>query len=344
MDKYKTLAFSKNLYPRTVINNFASSVDQWNLLSDRKKELALLKINCNILLCNLELLEESQEGKKRRLSHDIASECIEKTVKRPKILCEENQTKETEDPIPSTSKETNSSDLTETWDDEDDETDFYSDPTKYRFQMIKYMDNPAMIQSFFCTKWGYEKTDLIWDIVDKKDHIFIKVEITSDANKAKLNFSDSMKTFNGKATLCVVDPFNVKIIWPYNDQNLKSEEKVLNFLLKRKAALDSLQILETDLQNAEDLKKEIFTSDYFNKGMREWINDWNKESYETYSYDDLYSEEQKYPKTIGPSQLISLLSNLEEDNRQDNIKYKGKISPEGWVYNIRGKWEKDSEI
>ncbi|CAH1106895.1 unnamed protein product [Psylliodes chrysocephalus] len=110
------------------------------------------------------------------------------------------------------------------------------------------------------------------------------------------------------------------------------EEEVTTFLSKRLALVKKLGIIEIKLQFSSDIAKTIFASSYFNQGLKKWINDWNEEAYVQYDAKELYGDVIKYPSTRGPSDLLSALSNLEEPDRYQVIRYKGKISPEGWVH------------
>lgn len=124
---------------------------------------------------------------------------------------------------------------------------------------------------------------------------------------------------------------------------LRSEIKVRAFLLKRKNILNQLGIPETDIHSKMDLKKEIFQSKYFNNGMRRWIDDWSTELYVKYTIQDLYPVTAQPPETISQEKLLVLLTRvLPLDS--PIIKWRGKISPEGWAHNYRGTWKTDKEM
>lgn len=125
LDKYKSLAFHSKLYPAAIINNKAASQINWNVKSNREKELLLLKITCNVLLCNLELLEEQkrkhenenqdQEQKKQKAKIEDTTSNIESTT----ASC-----------VASTEMKSSSSSNTTATNDSNEE--FYSAPEKFK--------------------------------------------------------------------------------------------------------------------------------------------------------------------------------------------------------------------
>lgn len=107
--------------------------------------------------------------------------------------------------------------------------------------------------------------------------------------------------------------------------------------------MSNLGILESKIQTSKNLAKEVFKSRYFLTSMNKWINDWNMESFKEYTKEELYGDLTRTPTTISPKELKEKRTIHYEDDA-GYIKWRGKLSPEGWVHNILGTWKTDREM
>lgn len=110
---------------------------------------------------------------------------------------------------------------------------------------------------------------------------------------------------------------------------IKSEPNVLTFPKKRSMVVEYLNIINTRIQKSDNLIKEIFKCSFFNEELAEWTHDWEKDLFQEYSTSFLYGDLENTPNSIKPQEIYKLLFDLEEDDRVENIKWKGKLSPEG---------------
>ncbi|KAL1489111.1 hypothetical protein ABEB36_014055 [Hypothenemus hampei] len=217
-------------------------------------------------------------------------------------------TQEESEVQPSTSRlgsSSNSTTKTEEWEEDADETDFHIDPRKYKLQMIKYMDNGRLQQNTMCNEWQAENSDHIWDIVDKKEKRFIQVSTVVD--KAKEEYFKHKLMFTVRTCLCIINPFTLEILWIHNEEHFKNEEKVLNFLLKRKAALVSFQIIE------KYKRLKIYTKRYLLAIIlvKIWQNE-SKIGIITALRNIPINNIRKFTKTILSEELLGKLTNLQE--------------------------------
>lgn len=160
--------------------------------------------------------------------------------------------------------------------------------------MIKYMDNSKMITSSICSRWGIEKVREIWDIADHKETKFIMVQISENWKKAIEEWESKTSLSQQYIAVIYVDPITCTIESVGLEDTYRSEEKVIAFLIKRKNVMSNLGIMESKMQISKNLALEVFKSRYFFNNVNTWINDWNKESFETYTREELYGDTQNY--------------------------------------------------
>lgn len=229
--------------------------------------------------------------------------------------------------------------------DEEDVSDFLAntDFSKYRLHFIKYNSNKEALMRKYYDLYSEVPRTHIWNIIDKRDKKFIDIVITSKIDELTPSEQDLLANTECGSIL-KIHTETISHKWHNHQDNLRSINKVKFFLEQRKTIMESLGIIETPIQWKSHLEKEIFSSDYFNDGMREWVNIWNSHCFERYSTKDLYDNIIECPSTISCEELQEKLDTLEEDDRAEPIRWKGKIFPEGWGINIAGTWHTDREM
>ncbi|KAK9888972.1 hypothetical protein WA026_004256 [Henosepilachna vigintioctopunctata] len=114
------------------------------------------------------------------------------------------------------------------------------DPSKYRLQMIKYMSCPGGVLSSTCEIWGIKKVERIWDIADHKTLKFIDVKVAASPEEHIREWEFKSRLQPAQTTICIIDPYSIDTCWHNMEKNLRSEEKVKSFLLKRKGVIHHL--------------------------------------------------------------------------------------------------------
>lgn len=127
---------------------------------------------------------------------------------------------------------------------------------------------------------------------------------------------------------------------------IEGMSKALAFLESRRGICQELGILETDVQEERDMLSTVLCSNLINKCVAEWENDILKTMKEKWTLEELY-EPSKGPKpliNITPKTLLDNLTKLNEKERNNGCKWRGKMSPEGIVKNLHARNSKDIEM
>lgn len=107
-----------------------------------------------------------------------------------------------------------------------------------------------------------------WDLADTKENKFMELKVTSNPSFAKEKFIEKSSGMESSSSLCLVDPHTGSVEWYNHEGGLRGEIKVTTFLAIRRLLLNSLNALETQMMDKQDLEKEIFRSPWFNDHMR----------------------------------------------------------------------------
>lgn len=102
--------------------------------------------------------------------------------------------------------------------------------------------------------------------------------------------------------------------------------------------------METELSFSSNLASSVLCSPYINGWCTAWVGDCCEGEEKEIDDSILYSGKKSLASNISPNNLQSLLSTLEEDDREEFVKWKGKILPEGFVSNIVTEESKDSDM
>lgn len=292
MNPYDDLLTNHNLYPEKLTNEIGVLQERWTLMSPRNRELLMRHITACVLLCNKELNKKPCEVSEE--SNILKRKRKEKDSKRSSAKRQKG-----EDQLPSSSKgESDKSGSSSTPSDfswygrgDEDHVDIGLTYTEdYRLSLVRYMYNPSNVISRHCEAFKIKKPDGMWDIFDRLEKKFIYVAFSNDPNHVSMSYINKSLNYPERTACCMINPTTAEIGWVNHSGNLLGKSKVKNFILRRKTIMNALGMLETVIQNRPDLAGEIFTSERFNQGVREWFADWNAESYREIKEEDLYPE------------------------------------------------------
>lgn len=82
---------------------------------------------------------------------------------------------------------------------------------QFRFCLIGYMPNPAVLQSRLCEEWNILNTSRRWDIADYKEQKFICLEISEDLKTAEKRYMKKAVDLRENSAMVVVGPISTNI-------------------------------------------------------------------------------------------------------------------------------------
>nr|QPL15297.1 polymerase PA [Hymenopteran orthomyxo-related virus OKIAV174] len=340
-DKHYDLIFNSNLYPEEVIREFGITGKHWEKESNRSRELSLRHDLACIYLCNLEetpyeeMLENLQQQRKRKWEGGIDETDDASFSKRQRTVS----------PIPSTSifspitkslAGTSSSSGTITMDEVTQEA-------PYRFILVEGMPTPELIQNVHAKQWNMRPPNSLWDIIDVHLKKFIEVKVSNNISNSLLKYHEKRMGMGDSTALCIINPQTGECSWFNHPGHLKGERKVMSFIVTRYEIMRNLNIIDTEVQDMKDLLGYVMPDTMFNDMKKQWVQDWYPiEINETIN--PIILEGNKMPRGVTPRDLLQNLSALNEMNRNNIVKWKGKILPEGWTYNLVESAETDAEM
>lgn len=204
----------------------------------------------------------------------------------------------------------------------------------FRFSLIGYMPNPAVVQSNLCREWNIPNSTRRWDIADYQERKFISLEILEDVEEAEKRFLKKAVDIRENAAMVVVGPISLKIVYTNLLEKAIGESKVRTFLTERRANMKVLGLMETELSFSSNLDTSILCSPYGNEWCTEWLKDCCTGDVETNGDNVIYNGKKVTAANVSPNNFLQNLDNLEEDEREDYVKWRGKTLTEGFVSNI----------
>nr|AYP67572.1 PA [Old quarry swamp virus] len=346
MDKYYRLVYQCNLYPDDIITNFGVLGKHWRNSNYRQRELSLRHDMVCIYLCNMEqkpfdhAVEAILTGVKRKRSLDVNSS-------NNKLFKGSDGGRTS--PQPSTSGSMGSvpgkaSTSTNRSSSSGGTIDLsvHELESQFRYILIEGMPQPELIQNHYAGLWGLNPPDSMWDIIDTVSKKFIEVKVSSNPKSNEV-YDLKKLSIEGHTAYCQVNPRTGACRWIDHEGGLQGEEKVRNFILARCEALNSLDIMETELQEIDDLSSTVFNSPVFNSYMDQWLESWHVPDLEIREMEDMFLQD-KRPCAIHPKQLLDHLSNLKEADRIEIVKWKAKIMPDGWLHDFLTEEDNDWEM
>lgn len=350
MDPYQRLLIETKLYNTEVVENFLSDTPNWNILNYREKEIRALHLTCCVYLCNLEKITDVETILKMGTHKRSLEAKMENSPKRRKVELGPSP----DEPMPSTSEvrstpsssSSNSQRSTNTTikvkiDTADKEGEERLGQ-QFRFSLIGYMPNPAVVQSNLCHEWNIPNSTRRWDIVDHKERKFICLEISENLDEAESRYLKRAVDVRENSAMVVVGPISLSITYTNLTEKPVRESKVRTFLTERRANMKILGLMETELSFSSNLDVAILCSPYINGWCTEWISDCSKGENDTHGDNVLYSGKKSSAANLHPHNFISNLSTLNEESRVDYVKWRGKTLPESFVSNIVTEESKDA--
>lgn len=303
-DFFEDMIRSGLLYVQSFVKEFGEAEPHWFNSSWKEREASLRHDYVCCLLCN----EEVTDTRKRK------GEVLEssKVKQRKPNLC-----------TPSTSSSSGSSGS-------------LGSNKEYRLIMLEGNPTAPMIQAQYEREWGAPKCNKIWDVVDLEESKFIEVKVSSLYEKHKQDYLEGTSGMGDHFALCVANPIDGSVKWVNHRGGLQGELKVSNFLLQRVAYMSERNVTESRLDSVLDLGREIFSCNWFNSNVREWVEGiWSLRGLTeppNYTFNQP-GEEGASLIDVTPSRLLEKLEDPKMRNTEF-VKWKGKILPEPMVANI----------
>lgn len=152
----------------------------------------------------------------KRKEHSVAPVNTARPSKRQKLEDAEEGSEDKEDPkeASSTSGSGSKSSMGMTVEEELNEIDRMEgriDLEKYRFTIVKYMPNPALIQNETCEEWNVPNTTRQRDLIDHVEKKFVSVEIGEDLDDKKKKFLEKAVDIQEQTSMVLVMPISVNI-------------------------------------------------------------------------------------------------------------------------------------
>lgn len=266
MEPYERLIQTSNLYPEQFIQLYGVSSPHWGRETWRQREMSLRHDMVCSLLCNLTKRDkQSRAGPskpKQRKTDDPTND-------------DQSTSSETES---SSDKAYRCAEWTDQPADEDLESEEEGTITyrfdrekRYRFTLLEGKLNIGMIQNKYATKWKTTPPEKMWDLIDRDQRKYVEVKVTVDFSKAKSQYYAFSALNQGHTALFIINPNTLKYEWVDHTGDAPGVHKVISFLANRKAMIEEMGVMESDLSEEYNITTQIFTSDRFTDNVFEWI-------------------------------------------------------------------------
>nr|QPZ88438.1 putative polymerase PA [Soybean thrips quaranja-like virus 4] len=338
MDPFKKLIEECGLYPMETLMNMVANSPHWQKEDSRKNELYLRHLVVCILLCNREpssmedVIETMLTGLgKRKIEASLEDEPASKKLR----------SEEGESVIAGSSTTQGSSGSSGKI-----ETGWEQDELKFRYILLEGTPALQLKQAYFARRFNCLNPTNQWDIVDTKEQKFIEVKVSQSPLAIEKYRQNSVSVPNNSG-LIMVNPTNGEIQLFDKLDVPNGHLKVRDFLLKRSQTMLELGISDNDLLEEPNIEEKVFQSDYINGLTNQWVNDWWVERENIESVEEVHKlikECAETPKAIYPIMLKEKLDNLKGPERVETVKWKGKLTPEGWTLNHKTEFEGDANL
>nr|QMP82374.1 polymerase PA [Lepidopteran orthomyxo-related virus OKIAV1731] len=343
MDAYSKVIAGNQLYPLDVIEQMGKRHPKWHSMGGREKEHTLLHIMLCMLLCNRERINLKQVSLKRK-GNELLSE-------KTKILKLSTSHSSFSEPSTSTAphhahleSQSTSTSTTETTEDEMmEEMQFDADIQDFRFKMINHMPMKDATQKEICDTWGIPELSHQWDVVDVEEEKLIRVRYSYNIGSDVHKYLTAKSEIPKNSDMFIIAAGEVTGKWIDGNRPAKGEQKIAKFLLERKLILESQGINDNLYLPPVDMAN-LFPSEWIKGEMAKWEEDLLKDQYQQYTEKELYMTENP-PKTITPSDLLKYLEPCNEGQDSSScVKWKGKLMPEPFCFNIQTQERLDADI
>lgn len=114
----------------------------------------------------------------------------------------------------------------------------------YRYVCLEGASNADFLQNNFCRRNDIPPPTSRWDIIDLTDKKLIEVKVMKDKEEAYQSWRAKSEGFEGKTSLCWVDPDTGDYEWNNHDDIPRGMDKVVSFILQRRQVFQDKGILE----------------------------------------------------------------------------------------------------
>jgi len=211
----------------------------------------------------------------------------------------------------------------------------------HRYVLIEGMPLEAGVQSQIAKEWGISPPTSKWDIADLYNKSFIEVKVSWNPVKCIDDYRVKREGLEGHCALVIIHPVTGLFHWEDHEGGLRGEEKVLGFIMARVAAMEALGISDMTVDDYTNLESFTCCSKTLNEWMKQWTEAFYNEEY--YAMIEGKCETIHEPYTVTAEDLYKHLDKLDV-GRFEYIKWKGKISPDGFVMNTVASSDTDYDI
>nr|AVR52571.1 PA [Photinus pyralis orthomyxo-like virus 2] len=334
MDRYHKILFNSNLYDTDYINRMCIVKQEWETWTSREKEIVARHATACALLCNQEKnptnipeIEEQKAFGEKRGKKQIGSPRKKLAVdseNRPSTSTAVVTRSDTDTTSSSTSTASKGSDIiTPELTSRDTAFD-----QRFRYHMINHMPLPELALNKFCEMIGARKPRTLWDIVDVKEKKLIDVIFTKDPGATIIRLQQKMAENPGHSALLMVNSETGDCILHEKADRMLGEEKLRQFLIKRRQLFVEEGIMESEISQKRDLIAQVLPSTYLNELVSKWEEDLLSEINVEHDVKWLYDEKSVGPKTIHPAELLKFLDDPTKREEGEYIRLKAKLIPE----------------
>lgn len=320
MDPYQRLLLETKLYNSEMIENFLSDTPNWNILKYREKEIRALHLTCCVYLCNLEKITDiNMIMKMRQKKINLA---IQRPVGPKRLKANTPPGDDVGGPSTSSTSTapTTSSSHSDTsiYSNEEERADLMdldiegSSGQQFRFSLLSYMPNPAVLQSKLCEEWNIPNSTRRWDIADYKEKKFIRLEVSEDLKLSEKNYMKRAVDMRENSAMVVVGPISLRVDYLGLDVKPIGESKVRTFLTERRANMKILGLMETELSFSSNLGSSILCSPYINEWCTEWLKDCCSGEDDIIRDETLYKGKKALATNISPNNMKPSLNTSRE--------------------------------
>lgn len=264
MDKYEKLIFEANLYPSKFVVKYGTDSVHWTKDSWVQREMSLRHDMVCSLLCNMTHrvndLKFSPPSKKQRAEGpSTSSECS-------------NEDDESSNSAESSGEAYDISNWQEPESDDDPEEPPETSKrprreNRFRFTMLEGRAEADTIMNRYARKWKIAPPVNRWDLIDRDQKCYVEVKVGTNLTSAVEMYFANAVTLTGHTALYWINPNSLHSVWRDHPGNVPGEHKVKSFLTIRKAAMERLGIVESDLHEVYNLSDSIFINSRFNESV-----------------------------------------------------------------------------
>lgn len=143
---------------------------------------------------------------------------------------------------------------------------------RFRFTMLEGRAEADPIMNRYARKWKINPPVNQWDLIDRDQKCYVELKVGTNLTSALERYFANSVALTGHTALYWINPNSLNSIWKRHPGNVPGEHKVKSFLTIRKAAMERLGIVESDLHEEYNLSDSIFISSRFNENVESWFS------------------------------------------------------------------------